>query len=324
MSWGRNCLLGKWCKIMPSITPNLFIVGQPKSGTSALFSFLRQHPDISACEIKEPQYFCSDINSQYFYLSKTPRSIENYLALFPCEAAHYHLEASTSYLFSKKAAENIYKENPEAKIIIMLREPVDFLFTYHRQLLRNSCKFEVEEDFLTALSLEGERRAGRSLPIDVFDEQFLMYSERVHYVEHIKRYTNIFPQEQIKIILYDDFKKDNVQTFRSVLDFLSLPSDLMPEVGVVNKQVAVRNRALKQFLDKAFYPLKMWLKARVSKESFHRLRDYYRKIVFSSAPLAVLSESDRSRLKCDYVEEVKALSEFLDRDLIEEWGYRDI
>lgn len=303
------------------VTPNLFIVGQPKSGTSALFSYLRQQPDIVACSAKEPQFFCDDINSQFFHLSKTARTLDNYLALYPEEDARYYLEASTAYLYSQVAARNIHDFAPDARIIIMLREPVDFLQTYHRQLLRNSCKFEVETNFLKALDLEPERRAGKKLPRNVFEKKYLYYSERVKYLEHIRRFEQFFGKDQIKIILFDDLKQDTRKVFLSVLDFLALDATRLPSFDTVNRQVAVRSRVLKQHLDKTLYPFKAWARKNVSREQFNRLRKMYRAVIFSGRELPALDKADIERLKLRYVDEVARLGDHLGRDLIREWAY---
>jgi hypothetical protein len=307
-----------------AVKPNLFIVGQPKSGTSALFSFLKQHRDISVCKIKEPQFFGTDINSTYFYMSKTEQTLDNYLGLFADDGKTYHLEASTAYLFSETAAANIHSFNPDAKIIIMLREPVDFLFTYHRQLLRNSVKSEVEQDFHKALALEAERREGKNLPKNVFNKKFLLYSERVRYVEHIRRFARLFKNDQIKIIIYDDFKKDNRAIYLSVLEFLALDASNLPEFTTVNKQVAVRSRVAKQYFDKQLYPIKLWVKHNLSESKFAALRAFYRRMIFSSKALPALSNFEKNYLKARYIDQVAQLSEYLDRNLMKEWGYEDI
>jgi Sulfotransferase domain. len=261
--------------------PNLFIVGQPKSGTSALFSFLRQHPKINACSAKEPSYFCTDIRSQHFHLSKTPRELGNYLDLYPQRTCDYAMEGSTSYLYSATAAQEIYAFNPASKIIILLREPAKFLFTYHKQLLRNSCVFEEVDSFEDALALEPRRKKGEALPAGVFDEKFLFYSERLRYVEHISRYARLFPKEQIQVIVYDDFRDDNAAVMNQVWRFLELepPSEL--KLAEVNRQVAVRNRRVKQFLDKHLFGFKAWLKHGTAKPLFKILRRLYRSVIFS-------------------------------------------
>jgi hypothetical protein len=303
------------------VKPNLFIVGQPKSGTSALFSFLKQHPQINACRVKEPQFFCKDFNSQYFHLSKTPRELENYLALYEQTSCRYHMEASTAYLYSQVAADEICAFNPDARIIIMLREPVDFLYTYHKQLLRNSCKFEEETDFVTALNLEPQRRQGRALPRDVFEEKFLYYSARVKYAEQIERYYARFPRAQIKVIVYDDFKQDNRKVFAEVQQFLGLEEDFVPQFDTVNKQVDVRNRALKQFVDQHTFALKRWIRTTFGKGVFVRLRQMYRNLVFTQGDIQPLAPALREELKPRYRTEVETTGRLLDRDLLREWNY---
>ena len=312
---------------MPDITPmsqttrpNLFIVGQPKSGTSALFSFLKQHPQISPCQVKEPQYFCKDLQSQHFALSNTERTDENYLKLFDEVPAAYRMEGSTAYLYSQQAAAEIKAFNPDAKILVMLREPVDFLYTYHKQLLRNSCKFEDITDFQTALSLESERRQGRKLPKGVFDKKFLWYSERVKYVDHLARFEECFPKENILVIIYDDFRRDNAGVFQQVLKFLELP-EWHAEFSQVNQQVNVRNRQMKQFLDRTLFPLKARIKRYAPRSLFVKLRSVYRSLVFKKGDIEPLDDTVRQQLKKQYYSQVALLSEKLGRNLLNEWGY---
>ena len=303
-----------------TLKPNLFIVGQPKSGTSALFSFLKQHPAVSACTVKEPQFFCKDLKSQHFVLSKTERTLENYLALYEDTGTEYQMEGSTAYLYSGVAAEEIKAFNPDAKIIVMLREPVDFLYTYHKQLLRNSCKFEVVTDFVEALNLEPARREGKHLPTGVFDEKFLWYSERVKYVEHLARFEACFPPENIMVILYDDFRRDNAAMFSQVLGFLNLP-EFSAEFAQVNKQVNVRNRALKQFLDRTLFPAKTFIRKHFPRSWFVNMRSAYRSLIFKQGEIEKLDDKTRQQLKPGYRDQVEALSRRLDRDLLKEWGY---
>lgn len=301
--------------------PNLFIVGQPKSGTSALFSFLKKHPSINASSVKEPQYFCTDFRSQYYYLSKKERCLDNYLSLFDDVACDYQMEASTAYLYSSVAAKNIYAFNPEAKIIIMLREPVDFLYTYHRQLLRNSCKFESVTDFERSLVLEKDRRIGKNLPKGVFEPKFLYYTDRIKYAEQIRRFVEYFKEDQIKIIIYDDFKADNEKVFRQTLEFLNISDDFIPEFTTVNKQVSVRSRVIKQFVDKNFYSVKTFIKKTSGKSFFQWSRSFYRKLIFSNQELPPLDGELKSKLKIEYLGEVEKLSKLLSRDFIREWDY---
>ena len=302
--------------------PNLFIVGQPKSGTSALFSFLKGHPDVGVCSTKEPQYFCKDINSQYFHLSNQERTDENYLKLFAhCGKRKVILEASTAYLFSRVAAAEIRKFSPDAKIIMMLREPVDFLFTYHTQMLRTSCTFEEVEDFMTAMALEPVRKAGQSIPGNCFDPQFLYYSDRVSYTEQIERFRNVFPAEQLKLIIYDDFKANNEAVYDEVVAFLGLDPAYRPEFKTINPKVGVRFRRLKQASDQWLFPVKQWIRPRLPSGLYKAGRSLYRRVFFKQKGLPTLQPRDKAMLMRRYKDEVARLSACVGRDLTSLWGY---
>lgn len=302
--------------------PNVFIVGQPKSGTSALFSFLKGHPDVCVCATKEPQYFCKDLNSQYFHLSGQARTDENYLALYAhCSGQQVRMEASTAYLYSQVAAEEIRRFNPDARIIMMLREPVDFLFTYHMQMLRTSCKFEEESDFMTAMRLEDGRRAGLNVPRNCFDPQFLYYGARVAYAEQVRRYLDVFPRGQIKIVIYDDFKADNEAVYDDIADFLGLEKTYRPEFRTINPKVGVRFRTLKQASDRLLFPVKQVVRPLVPGRLYRIARGLYRRIFFKDKGLPTLQPHDKAELMRRYKGEVVRLGALLGRDLAKLWGY---
>jgi Sulfotransferase domain len=305
--------------------PNLFIAGQPKSGTSALFSFLKGHPDVCVCATKEPQYFCKDINSQFFHLSNQERNDENYLKLFAhCGGQKIIAEASTAYLFSRVAAEEIRKFNPDAKIIMMLREPVDFLFTYHMQMLRTSCTFEEIEDFLTAIELEPARKTGRHIPDNCFDAQFLHYSDRVRYTEQIERYRKIFPAEQLKIIIHDDFKSSNEAVYDEVAAFLGIDLAYRPQFKTINPKVGVRFRRVKQTSDQLLFPVKQWVRPYLPSALYKTGRSLYRHVFFRRKGLPTLHPRDKEMLMHRYKDEVANLGVCLGRDLTKLWGYDNI
>jgi hypothetical protein len=272
---------------------------------------------------KEPQYFCKDLNSQYFHLSGLERNDSNYLALFEhCNRHKIVGEGSTAYLYSSIAAEEIARFNPHAKIIAMFREPAEFLYSYHLQLLRNSCTFEIETDFDVALKLEALRKSGEQVPSSCFDRKFLFYSDRVRYTEQLDRFYSAFPSEQIKVIIYDDFQANNREVYLDVLRFLDLSSDYIPDMNIVNATVKVRSRKVKQTLDRVLFPIKQKLRVRITKETYQNIRNLYRKLVFSRGTVAPLDPHLKKELKKTYRDEVEKLGRFLNRDLISLWGYK--
>ena len=160
-------------------TPDFFIVGQPKSGTTALYAMLRSHPQIFMPDMKEPLFFAGDLRP---YLQAPdrdrrpvfPATYDEYLSLF--EGAHTDQrvgEASSGYLRSRLAAGAIAQAQPAARIIAILRDPASLLRSLHLQRLQEHV--ETEQDLERALSLEDARREGREIPPRLEQPQMLMY-----------------------------------------------------------------------------------------------------------------------------------------------------
>ncbi len=214
--------------------PNFFIVGAPKCGTTALSKYLKEHPNVFMSTPKEPHYFASDMTNQ----GKT-NNIKDYLNLFKQTTAK-HLaigEASVWYLYSKKAIRNIFEFDKKAKIIIMLRKPVDMVYSMHSQHLYNGG--ENEFDFGKAWNLETVRKQGISLPKNILHVPNLFYSEIANYYTQLLNVYSYFPKNQVKIILFDDFKNDTKLIFDDVVEFLNLPlfeKVIFPKVNI-NKTV---------------------------------------------------------------------------------------
>ena len=152
-----------------NIKPNLFIVGAPRCGTTTLYHYLRQHPNIFMSGYKEPHYFGKDLrkNKKLYFTNK-----EKYLDLFTKGLGKKAIgEASSYYLFSSLAPKEIFQFNPRAKIIILLRQPTELLYSYHSQLLYLGD--ECEKDFYKALNLENCRKKGKHLPDQIVAVEIL-------------------------------------------------------------------------------------------------------------------------------------------------------
>lgn len=298
--------------------PNFFIVGAPRCGTTALYFYLKQHPDVYMCDQKEPYYFSTDFHEEsdkYFKrMIRFPiRNKEQYLKLF-MEANKEKIvgEGTSEYLYSKEAAKNIYKFNREAKILISVRNPIDFLYSIHSNLI--SWGGEDILDFKTALDIEPKRLKGNYLPKGLLWPSSLYYSERIKFSEQITRYHDLFSENQVKISIYDDFKKDNLKTYRSVLEFLNVDINFIPHMKILNRNKKPRfnfiNRIFAILGDtsvKNIFPITM-------RKSLRKLNMKYVK----RKPL----DSNLSReLIIKTSPEVEKLSELLHIDLLELWGY---
>jgi hypothetical protein len=305
-------------------TPNLFIVGHPRSGTSSLHHYLKQHPDVFMTSIKEPNFFSSDFRteSDNFHKKKLyfPYRTENqYLRLYK-KWRHEKIagEASATYLCSKVSAQAIFRFNPASKIIMMFREPVEFLHSFH-----SAARFalgEHLEDFRTAIAAEKDRREGRGFAKRVITPSWLFYSEFRKYTEQIQRFLACFDQTQIKIIIFDDFKTNTPGIYKEVLEFLDVDPNFQPAFDIVNPNKQLRWPLLKKYtLDSPYF--RKTLRLFFSDDLYAGLKNFYKEKIVKHAPRAVLDETYKIELMKEFRLEIDKLSDFLNRDLVTLWEY---
>jgi Sulfotransferase family len=316
--------------------PDFFIVGQPKSGTTALYEMLRSHPQIFMPELKEPLFFASDlrppVDPQELEAGRKPlfpATWEEYEALFEAAAPDQRVgEATPTYLRSRVAAGAIAEAQPSARIVAIFREPASFLRSLHLQWLQEH--LEIETDLADAMALEDSRREGVLRPGEKLQARTLLYSELVCYVEQLRRFQQLFPPEQIMTLIYDDFRRDNDATVRSVLRFLEVDDSVQIETTSANPTVAVRSRRLERMVRRAQAgqgpisgPARSLITTVAPPDLRRKLFNPVRKRLIYGKPQAV-DERLVSDLRRRFKPEVEALSEHLGRDLVALWGYDSI
>ncbi len=225
--------------------PNFFIVGAPKCGTTAISEYLRTHPRVFMCTPKEPHYFALDMPA-FRYVDDW----QDYQSLFQpasngCLAAG---EASVFYLYSEAAIAEIRKCVPAARLLVMLRNPLDLAVAMHAQALLS--REENVKDFERAWSLCGERRNGRKIPKYCRDGKILLYDQLPLLGQQLRRLLTIFPKDQVRWWFYDDFAGDPGGVYREILDFLSVPDDGRIEFRAVNSRRRARSQLVAQFTQK--------------------------------------------------------------------------
>jgi hypothetical protein len=308
--------------------PEFFIVGHPKCGTTALYEMLRRHPQIFMPELKESWFFVPElrVREQLAGPSRRPNTLEDYLALFEAATPGQIVgEATPSYLRSAFAAQRIAELVPNARIVALFREPASFLRSFHLQCLESHT--ETEKDLRKALQLEPERRAGRLIPPGSTQPEALLYSQHVRYVEQLRRFDSAFPHGQVLALIYDDFRRDNAATVRTVLRFLGVEDDHPVEPLEANPTVRLRSRRIDDLARVVQHgdgvaartlrrSVKWVAPQRVRREALRVMR---RRIVYAEpgAPDQQLMRDLRQR----FAPEVVALGEYLDRDLVTLWGY---
>jgi hypothetical protein len=304
--------------------PNLFIAGLPRSGTSSLHDYLGQHPEIFMTAIKEPNYFAPDFHKEsdayhHKQLYFPYRTKDQYLRLYK----NWHDEkiageASWTSLYSKMAAREIRQFNPNAKIIIALREPVSFLYSYH-----SAAAFALGEsiqDFKQALSVETERKNGKYLGKRIIVPSWLFYSDFVRYADHVQRYVSVFSNDQMKIILFDDFKQNTAGVYNTILTFLDVSCDFNPEFNIVNPNKILKWPRLKKLiLDSPYF--RNTLRFFISDNTYAALKKLYKDRVVTYEARGPLDDDIKNELMVNFRGEVEKLSHLVDKDLIALWGY---
>ena len=201
---------------------DFFIVGAPKAGTTSLYHYLNEHPQVEMSSQKEPDYFSDKaINEQGMYYGKNRvNTLDKYESLFVQKESVVYGEGSVSYLFYDNVAEDIKKYNPNAKIIIMLRNPIErafshFLMDYRLGLIRDS--------FENVIANKSKHKNAH-----LFYQQYIEVSK---YTTQIQRYLDFFEKDSILFIDYDDFKKNVSETVDKVYNFLNISTDFAANIN---------------------------------------------------------------------------------------------
>ena len=214
------------------VKPNLFVVGAAKSGTTSLYNYIKDHPEVYLSPIKEPNYFNTELKlkdcrpeikkSIYLHFDEyfdRETLKEKHFACFDRKKDYLKLyrdvkeekiigEFSTSYLHSSKAAEEIYNFNADSKIIIMLREPVSRTLSHYQM--------DLNLGFNTNNILEDLKND--------FNSTKKGYCISNMYID-LSLYLDVFPKEQILFIKFEDLVKNNDTVLEKVYSFLGLNND---------------------------------------------------------------------------------------------------
>ncbi|MBW8876574.1 MAG: sulfotransferase [Acidobacteria bacterium] len=276
--------------------PNFFIVGAPRSGTTSLYAYLWQHPEVYVSIHKEPQFFGSDLTT----LAGAIREEELYLDLFAGAGDRPRVgEASVWYLMSKKAPSEIHAFAPDAKIIALLRDPVQMAHSLHALYTRSG-----NEDLPTfeeALAAEPERRRGRRIPPGAYFPEGLIYTDVASHAAEVERYFEVFGRENVHCIVFDDLVRDTAAVYRRTLEFLGIDPGFEAELDPRRAGQRVRILGIREL-------------RRTHPEVRRRMQFDHIKL-HDDGPRRPLSAELSARLRELFAEEVARLGVLLDRDL---------
>jgi len=297
--------------------PNFLIIGAAKAGTNALYHYLRQHPQIYMSPWKEPKFFAFETEADLGFRAANGRDAPVNASVILDQTAYEELfddardgelargEASTHYLYVEKSPGRIKTLIPDARLIAVLRNPVDRAFSSYQHLVRD----ELEPlDFGAALDAEPQRIAEHYAYL-------YRYTDMGFYSQQLERYEKTFPENQLCVLLYDDLRSDPEGTCRRIFSFLGVDEDFVPDMsGEYNRSGVPKNRFMHRLLNPSA-PMKRRLWNVTPRFARERLLDAQTKIVNRNLQRQTMPEPERDRLRGVFREEVGRLEARLDRDL---------
>jgi len=205
------------------------IVGAPKCGTTALYTYLATHPDICMSSRKEPYFWCPDVP-----IAAPVVDMADYAELWR-DAAPGMLcgEATPAYLRSQLAVPAILRANPRAKFIVLLRSPAEMAASFHAQMLV-SLQEEVA-DFERAWNLQERRAAGQGVPRACYHPPNLQYAAVCALGDQLERVMAVVPSEQLHVVMQHDLADDPRRAYLDVLAFLGVSDDGRADFAPINR-----------------------------------------------------------------------------------------
>jgi hypothetical protein len=278
-----------------------------------MYRWLKSHPEIFV-PAKEIHFFGKDLDHR-----RPEVSAERYQGLF-ADAGPAHKavgDVAVWYLMSETAAEEIHAFRPDARIIIMLRQPDQMLHSLHSQLLYSG--EEDIEDFAEALAAESDRARGQRIPVSTHagleapPSECLQYTRVVSFAEQVRRYRDRF--EHVHVVLHSDIRADAGTAYRGVLDFLGVDTEFEPDFSVVNPNTRVKSQAARKLIQGTrFGPIRSMVPGSVravGRKVFEGLQSMNTETV----PRPPLEPDIAGRLREQMAPDVRQLAQLIGRDL---------
>jgi len=284
------------------LSPNFFIVGAPKAGTTSLYHYLEAHPQIFMSSVKEPNYFSyqSSLNQNLYYKERGINNFEEYISLFEKAGNKKAIgEASVSYLFYPEAAINIKNAFPKSRIIIMLRNPVERAISHYNMDYKLGY---VDLTFENVIKKKYDSNLNK-----LYYQQFI---ELGLYYNQVKRYIELFGRENVLIIFFEDFKNHAPREVKKIFEFLDVDSGFQTDTNAkYNTFKTPRNPLIR-----SIYRIK-FLRVVLKKLFPQFISDLIKSIILTKNKKKFPDEATMKFLKQIYTPDIKQLEKLLNRDL---------
>jgi hypothetical protein len=292
--------------------PNTFVIGAAKSGTTSLYDYLDQHPEVFMSPVKEPRYFAYAENppemagpgdEETNRESGAVYTLEEYRALFAGATTESAVgEASPVYLYDEDAPRLLHGQCPDATLIAVLRNPIERAYSHYLHLFQSGR--EPLEDFGAALDAEDERVAAGW-------EWSWHYRRMGFYGRQLARYLDVFDREQLHVYRFEELTDDPVGFAQAVYRAIGVDASFAPDTGIRRRATGVPQIDwLQQFIDTPDHFLRRWSRFVLPEAIRDRILTAVRNANLQKPPLPAAA---RTRLAAVYRDDVQRLEALLDR-----------
>ena len=301
---------------MHSTIPNLFLIGGMRCGSTALHLLLDQHDDINMSSKKEPYFFKAELKRQELsnnysqeleedlnsYIRKGKyRTVDKYISLFDNSRNYKYRGESSHYIYSPDTATIIKKESPQSKIIISVRNPIDRVYSeylYHSRNIKDHT-YDFTSYVNDNLKLYSENKPARIV--------------KGIYSDSVLHWVNEFGKENVKIIVYEEFKENQQRVLDDIYNWLNLSPSIIRNV-TPQKTGRIKFKYLFYLLNSSKF-LKNILKRVFSKKNRIKIRAICYTIFLKKKDKSDISSVTRNQLINFYKEDVFRLGKLLNKDI---------
>jgi len=293
--------------------PNFIIIGACKAGTTSLHDYLDQHPDVYMSPKKETNFFALVDGDPRYYepvdqFRKSRRqpikTLEAYQTLFGRVRGERAIgEASPWYLLEERVPERIQRYIPQAKLIAILRNPVEQAYSNFQQKLRQDV--EPQADFLKAIRATEQRMRENWHP-------FLCYKHLGRYYTQLSRYYACFASQQIRVYLYEDLQADNIRLCQDIFRFLEIDDTFIPNITIRHNTSGIPSKGWQKFMIRTI-PFRRRVGRILTPRTKRYLHAKWQGLTLRKAP-PIPSEA-RKELLQNYRGEIQQLQDLIRRDL---------
>ena len=295
---------------MPNIDrmPNLFVIGAAKAGTTALYDYLAQHPQVFLSKVKEPMFFSRD---EYY-----ARGLEWYESFYFSGAENYPVraEATPHYLYwSEKVApriKEVYGERP-VKFMVSFRDPVSRAYSWYWNMVREGRE---ELDFEEALRVEEYRLMKNRNDLYQLGSMVYGYSAGSRYASLLQPYLELFSAEDFFFVFQDDLKSRLHETCSNIFEFLGIEPSIQISSSNSNPAAMPRSRLLHRTLRQRSL-FKEVIKPFMPGSVRSRLKSRLMQVNLKDTPYVPLDPQLANELRLSYRTDIEELEKITGREL---------